>query len=381
MTTMLPTVNPHARSLADVLPDCLASLTAAGGTTLPRVDHAIVILVDGLGASNLRARAAYARFLAPKLTSASTTVSVFPSTTAANLASLTTGVWPGGHGLVSYRARDLRNDRVVNQLSGWDDGMRPAEWQRVPTVFERAASLGVAAHVVGQERYRSSGFTHAVLRGAEYHAGKRIADRLDVARRIVSQATTPTLTYVYVPELDQTAHEYGWESPRWTAHFEELDGDVRKWAERLPARVGAFLTADHGVVDVPETGQVLFDQIPALVDGVRHVGGEPRCLHLYQDGEATPADRLDLAARWNEAEGHRSWILTREQAIDAGWYGEVSPEVLPRIGDVIVAARKRIAYYDSRPADQSSRSMIGQHGSLTDDERRIPLIPLGAYSR
>jgi hypothetical protein len=46
---------------------------------------------------------------------------------------------------------------------------------------------------------------------------------------------------------------------------------------------------------------------------------------------------------------------------------------------VIVAARKRIAYYDSRPADQSARGMIGQHGSLTDDERRIPLLGLGRY--
>jgi hypothetical protein len=53
--------------------------------------------------------------------------------------------------------------------------------------------------------------------------------------------------------------------------------------------------------------------------------------------------------------------------------------VLPRIGDVIVAARKRIAYYDSRPTDQSARGMIGQHGSLTDDERRIPLLGLGRY--
>ena len=85
------------------------------------------------------------------------------------------------------------------------------------------------------------------------------------------------------------------------------------------------------------------------------------------------------AAAWRAEEGGRAWIATREQAIDHGWYGEVDPEVLPRIGDVIVAARKRIAYYDSRPADQSARGMIGQHGSLTDDERRIPLLGLGRY--
>jgi hypothetical protein len=59
----------------------------------------------------------------------------------------------------------------------------------------------------------------------------------------------------------------------------------------------------------------------------------------------------------------------------------VHPDVLPRIGDVVVAARKRIVYYDSRPLDQAARNMIGQHGSLTAEERIVPLIRLGAFER
>lgn len=380
MTTMLPTVNPHSRSLADVLPDCLASLTSGGGS-LPTAGHAIVVLVDGLGAANLRSAAAHARFLAPRLAPQTTTVSAFPSTTAAGIATLTTGALPGQHGLVSYRARDLAGDRVVNQLSGWDAGMVPETWQRLPTIFERARAQGVTTTVIGQERYRGSGLTRAVLRGAEYRAGRTMADRLDVARAVTTTADGPTLSYVYVPELDQAAHEYGWESGRWSALLEELDGDIKQWSARLASTVGVVVTADHGVVDVPHHQHVLFDQVPSLVRGVRHVGGEPRCLHLYLDPDAGPEQRTALAEAWQMEEGTRAWVATREQAIEHGWYGEVAPEVLPRIGDVIVAARKRIAYYDSRPSDQSARGMIGQHGSLTDDERRIPLIGLGCYQR
>jgi hypothetical protein len=378
MTSMLPTVDPDSRSLADVLPDCLASLTSSGGSLTP-VDHAIVVLVDGLGAANLRGAAAHARFLAPRLGPRSTTTSAFPSTTAAGIATLTTGALPGRHGLVSYRARDLAGDRVVNQLSGWDPGMVPETWQRLPTVFERARAEGVTTTVIGQERYRGSGFTRAVLRGADYRAGRSMSDRLDAALDVVAGSTGRTLSYVYVPELDQAAHEYGWESGRWTALLEELDGDLRRWSTRLPNTVGALVTADHGIIDVQAHQHVLFDQVPALVDGVRHVGGEPRCLHLYLDADAGAADHERLAASWRSEEGARSWVATRAEAIEHGWYGEVDPEVLPRIGDVIVAARKRIAYYDSRPTDQSARGMVGQHGSLTDDERRIPLIGLGRY--
>ena len=51
-----------------------------------------------------------------------------------------------------------------------------------------------------------------------------------------------------------------------------------------------------------------------------------------------------------------------------------------RIGDVLVAARAAIAYYDDRLADKKSQRMIGQHGSLTDQERIVPLIRLGAFA-
>jgi hypothetical protein len=45
-----------------------------------------------------------------------------------------------------------------------------------------------------------------------------------------------------------------------------------------------------------------------------------------------------------------------------------------------VAARRRVAYYDSRENNPSGRAMIGQHGSLTPEETRVPLIPLGQFA-
>ena len=65
----------------------------------------------------------------------------------------------------------------------------------------------------------------------------------------------------------------------------------------------------------------------------------------------------------------------------AGWFGPtMHPDVLPRIGDVLVAARKRVAYYDSRDTRSTGRNMVGQHGSLTADETRVPLLRFGAFA-
>jgi hypothetical protein len=379
---MLPATKTHRFSLADVLPSCLESVLGRSGSLgLPVVDKAVVILVDGMGAQALAARAGHARTLAPLLGRGSTIGAGFPTTTAAALATFTTGTQPGEHGLVGYTALDPAHDRVINQLSGWDHRLDPATWQRMPSVFERAASESIPSFVVATEKHRRSGFTGAVLRGAEYRGAEGIAERMAAAREILD-GTDRAIVYVYVAELDKVGHADGCESPQWTTQLEEIDAAVRGFALGLRSREGLLITADHGVLDIPEHSHVLFGDDSALVDGVRFVAGEPRCLQLHLQPDASPKLRAAVLENWREAEGGRSWVASRDEAIAAGWFGPtVDPEVVPRIGDIIVAARKNIAYYDTRAANQSGRSMVGQHGSLSAAETAIPLLRFGAYAR
>jgi predicted AlkP superfamily pyrophosphatase or phosphodiesterase len=378
MPPMLPVRPFSAVRLADVLTSSLASLQSEPNPLgLPPAARAVVVLADGLGVSNLRARAGHARFLTGHLAKTDVVDGVFPATTAAGIASLTTGVSPGTHGLVGYRVLDAANERVVNQLTGWDAQMDPLRWQTQPTVFETAAAAGIPSFAVGPKRFTDSGFSRAVLRGAGYVPAETIADRFTAARAIFD-AEPRALIYLYVPELDINAHAHGWESPRWLGQLESLDAETGRFAAGLRRDEGMLLTADHGVVDVPAAKQVLFDTVPELVAGVRHIGGDPRCLQLYTD---PGVDADALAEAWRAVEGERAWIFTRAEAVGAGLFGAVRPDALDRIGDVIVAARKLVAYYDSREPNQSARSMVGQHGSLTDEELRVPLIRLGAYGR
>ncbi|WP_226082095.1 alkaline phosphatase family protein [Mycetocola spongiae] len=359
------------------MPNILASLRGERSTlSLLSARSAILVVVDGLGAQQLRASSSYARFLTA--TKVRSIASVFPSTTAAALATITTGVLPGRHGLVGYEALDPAGDRIVNQLTGWDAGMDPATWQRARTGFECAREEGIDAIAVGPARYADTGFSRAVLRGARYVAAQTIAERFEAAAAEVRSGRS--LVYLYIPELDQISHRAGWESEEWLHALEEVDSAVRRCVSALPRDVGLVLTADHGSVDVPEHAQILFDHKPGLVDHVRHIGGEPRMRHLYFQPEATADQREAVRERWIAEEGHRARISTREEAIASGQFGEVDPEVAPRIGDLIIAARKRVVYYDSRPADQRSRGMIGQHGSLSEEESQVPWILAGAYS-
>ena len=367
-------------SLAEVLPSCLASLRAEDNRLGLGAAHRIVIvLVDGLGAAALRARAGHARSLSAA--SGASIDTVFPTTTAAALASLATGELPGQHGLVGYSVLDAGNDRVINQLSGWDDRLDPATWQRRPTLFERAVSEGFSAVVVGPARYSDSGFTRAVLRGAEYRAAASIADRFEVAAAWLREPGPAGLLYLYVPELDSIAHASGWESPEWTERLESIDAEVRRLAGSLGTRDGMLVTADHGIIDIPVSAHLLIDTAPELLVGIRHVAGEPRCLQLHFELDLAEEARTAVVERWRDAESDRSWVATRDESIAANWFGEVATDVEPRIGDLLIAARKNVAYYDGRTADKHSLAMIGQHGSWSPAELQIPLARFGAFER
>jgi hypothetical protein len=376
---MLPTRATDELTLADVLPSCVRSLAGEPNRLdLPPADRVVVVLVDGLGSAALRARAGHARSLAAGLSKRTIVTSGFPTTTAAALATLATGGRPGQHGIVGYTALVPAIDTVVNQLSGWSDDMPPATWQRLPTVFERLRSEGIPSNTIGPAKYADSGLTHAILRGADYVPAGTIAERFAEARRLFDEGGK-RLVYLYVPELDQLSHAKGWESDRWLTTLETLDAEFARFTASLRRGEGLLLTADHGVVDVPVTGHILFGGEPELVAGVAHVGGDPRCLQLYLEPDQGPDAADRLAEAWRASEGGRAWIATRREAVAAGWFGDVAPEVEPRIGDVIVAARKLVAYYDGRGGDTTGRTMIGQHGSLTPEETLVPLLRAGAY--
>ncbi|WP_240034720.1 alkaline phosphatase family protein [Glaciihabitans arcticus] len=363
------------------MPSCLAAISGGDNRLgLPRADRAIVVLVDGLGAAALKARAGHARTLMAPLTKSSIIDSGFPTTTASALATLTTGTLPGQHGLVGFTVLDTVNDRLLKQLSGWDSSLDPVAWQPMPTVFETAIAAGLDAVVIAPERYRDSGFTHGVLRGAAYVGASSITDRVDEA---LAWAATGArgIAYLYIPELDMAGHAHGWESSEWISTLESVDAAIRTLEQSLAPGDGLLVTADHGVLDIPEHGHIHVDGTPALLDGVRFLAGEPRCLQVHFEKDALSAVRESTLAAWRAEESDRAWVATRDDAIAANWFGEVRAEVAPRIGDILVAARKDVAYYDSRLIKPGSHGMIGQHGSFSPAETKIPVLRYGAFSR
>jgi hypothetical protein len=375
------------RSIAEVLTSAAASLGVKGfdnRLNLPEARRACVVLADGLGRSLLKQKSAHTPFLRSVMLQGQGAVpvaldSAFPSTTASSLASFGTGLPPGQHGLAGYDVLDPRQDKVVNMLGNWDAGVDPREWQPFPTVFERAAAF-TDVTTVSLPQFGDSPMTQAALRGGRFIAATSPHARTAAAAEAML-ASDSSLMYFYVNDLDKAGHRYGCQSAQWEYQLEELDATVRRLNATLPPGTTILLTADHGMLDVPESQRFDYSAEPALIAGVRHTAGEPRMVHLYLEPGTGEKGRARLIGSWRERFGDRIWAFSRDEAVAAGLFGDVRPDVSPRIGDVLVAARDALAFYDTRRTRPAALEVIGQHGSLTKAEREVPLLCFQAQGR
>jgi hypothetical protein len=361
----------HGRSLGDVLPAVAAAIGVDAGfgptsLVLPEAQKYVVFLVDGLGYELLRDHPDDAPFLHSLLAGQEPGTVGVPSTTATSLTSLGTALTPGTHGVVGYTSRIPGSDRLINALH-WDAEVDPRAWQPHPTAFARLVGAGVHTSVVNRRDFADSGLTVASSRGAEFVGADKVGERL--AAVVGASAASPSVTYMYDGDLDWTGHAYGVSSLQWQQELSMIDAAAEHLRETLPDDTRIVVVADHGMVDSPAERRIDVDDHPELREGVALLGGEARFRHVYCRGGAVE----DVAATWREVLGGRAEVLTRDEALVRGWFGELTSDVRPRIGDVVVAARGDHAVL-CRSVFPVEARLVGMHGSLTSAEMLIPIL-------
>jgi len=369
-------------ALADLVPALVQALRGETNPLAIEPARAICLfVVDGLGWELLHDHPAQAPFLSAM--AGRTLTAGFPSTTAASLASLGTGLPPGQHGLVGYTMLLPGETTLINNLSWGLYGVQPTgvatadlTQRLVPetvqpetTAFELATAAGISVTLVGPRLHAGSGMTRAVLRGGRYRPAFTLADMVATAAAALAEPG-PQLVYAYNPDLDLVGHVRGTDSDAWRLQLAEVDNAAAALAERLPPDALLVVTGDHGMVDLAPADRVDVGDLPALLAGVRVLGGEARARHVYTEPDAAG----DVLASWQSLLGDRMWVVSRDEAIAAGWFGPTVPDrIRPRIGDVVAAAYGRIGVMQ-RTVDPAHARLVGHHGSMTPREQLVPLL-------
>ena len=356
-------------SLADLAESLLASVTGTGRNVLglAPVRRACLLIIDGLGWDALRDRQAAAPFLSELAFKGAVLSCGFPATTVTSLSSLGTGKTPGEHGMLGYQVAVPGTGTLLNGLH-WDHAIDPASWQALPTIFERAEAAGVAASHVAQGALGKTGLSHAAFRGARFRRANSLGALAAEAAAALHESERALVT-VYHGELDGAGHDYGTLSDAWGFQLSHVDKLLEQIVGAMPSDTVLYVTADHGMVIVPEQDRVDVDRIAELRAGVALLGGDARARYVY----AQPGAAGDVLATWREVLGERAWVVSRDEAIKDGWFGTVLPEMAPRIGDVVaaMAGTNAVVATASEPAEST---MYGMHGSLTPAEQLIPLL-------
>ncbi|MFI6816415.1 alkaline phosphatase family protein [Nonomuraea sp. NPDC050328] len=356
-------------TLAELPGSVLAALGLPGPNPLglEPVRRVVVLLVDGLGADLLRAHPERAPFLSAA--AGRTLTSGFPATTVTSLCTLGTGLAPGEHGMLGMVLAVPGTGHLFNCLRWTLPGgldMDPLEWQPAPTVFQRAAGAGIATSYVGPAEFEGTGLTRAVYRGARYLAANTVDERVEATRRALAEPRAHVT--VYYGDLDAYGHLCGWGSPEWLDQLAVVDELARRLAEALPPGSALYVTADHGMVNA--TAKADADTDPALTAGVAMLGGDSRARHVYAESGAAGA----VLDSWRERLAGQAWVLSRGEAVEAGWFGpRVRSEWLGRIGDVVAVPYGELAIVASRTGSLEA-TFTGYHGSLTALEQHVPLL-------
>ena len=363
--------------LSDLMPSIAAHLGVSGYEhdwfDLPDVKRYVVVLIDGLGWDITIKACQDAPYLSTIIGDATKAVVRTPTTTAASLMSLWTGLTPGQHGVVGFSFEVTPDQARFAPRYPWiTTPLFLSEPLATPkSVMDKLVESGVCLSYVIAADLASSGFTQMGTRQAKLLGVTTPVTIGPDASALGVQAASQgdrAVVYIYESRLDHAGHQHGVNSNSWRKALSQVDSFLEGLRNQLADDVCLVISGDHGMVDVASNERITIDSDPQLAADLRLIGGEARFRHLYT------ANSTAVATRWQNRLEDNAQVLTRQEVIESEMMGPVEERYHSRIGDVVVVSTSNQAYMAS--VFPGEFSLVGMHGGGTSAERYVPVIAL-----
>jgi hypothetical protein len=304
---------------------------------------------------------------------------VFPSTTAVALTTIAAAAWPYRHGITGWWTHLPPIGRTVAILpfvergSGapfhrYDTSAR--EIIQVPTAWRsslRDVSVILPPMIVPGS-YNS--WFHDGVRRVRRRRPDRVAKAV---RGLIRHGHGPTLTYVYLPDVDHAAHRYGPASEESAAAAQLIEDVVAQIRARVPAGTRIVVTADHGHTPTPTERETVIGPAHDLMQFLNAPpSGDVRSVQFFVKSRY----RRDFPDRLADALGEEHFhIVSTDELIDMKLLGPGAPtdRVRERWGDFTIIGRDDNSF-EYVPEGDKPKAFIGSHSGLSPEEMRVPLI-------
>jgi predicted AlkP superfamily pyrophosphatase or phosphodiesterase len=322
--------------------------------------------------------------------------SQFPSTTAAHVTTIHTGLPVGQSGAYEWQYYEPQVDAVIAPLLFSYAGTRqrdtlnatqfaPARLFPYSTFYQDLAPYGVESTIFQHREYTPSTYSDVVFQGARVIPYNTLPEALVNLQLCLAQRHTPAYYFLYFDKIDALSHQYGPSSPQLEAELDMfLTAMDRLFDRKLRGQLSRTLfvmTADHGQIETdPKTTIYLnrearFAGLDTYLETNRNgdllvPAGSARDFFLYIKDEMLDEAHAFLTERLSD----EADVVQTEWLIDAGYFGPppMSDFFLKRVGNlvVLVHGNKTVWWYEKGKFEQR---LHGIHGGLSRQEMEIPL--------
>jgi hypothetical protein len=322
--------------------------------------------------------------------------SQFPSTTAAHVTTIHTGLPVGQSGAYEWQYYEPQVDAVIAPLLFSYAGTRqrdtlnatqfaPARLFPYTTFYQDLAPYGVESTIFQHREYTPSTYSDVVFQGARVMPYNTLPEALVNLQLCLAQHHAPAYYFLYFDKIDTLSHQYGPSSPQLEAELDMfLTAMDRLFDRKLrgqQSRTLFVMTADHGQIETdPNTTLYLnresrFAGLDTYLETNRNgdllvPAGSARDFFLYVKDELLDEAHAFLTERLCDAAD----VVQTQWLIDAGYFGPppMSDFFLKRVGNLVILphGNQTVWWYEKGKFEQR---LHGIHGGLSRQEMEIPL--------
>jgi len=320
----------------------------------------------------------------------------FPSTTAAQITTIHTGMPVGEHGIFEWIYYEPTLDAIIAPLlfsfAGTFQrdtlkqvGAKPRQLFPTTTLYQSLKKQGVTSTIFQHREYTPSSFGDVIFSGAKSIGYKTLPEALINLAEALAKSTSTSYFVLYNEKIDAISHEYGPDSPQTTAEIQvflmTMENIFQKALAGNRKKILFLLTADHGQSETDPQTTIYLNRDPRFAGIEKFLktnrqgellvpGGSARDFFLYIQAGLVDEAQAFLTAR---LEG-RAEVRKVADLMSEGYFGpRLSPRFCARAGDLVLLPYRyeSVWWYEKNKHEQR---YYGHHGGLTPQEMEIPLL-------
>ena len=326
--------------------------------------------------------------------------SQFPSTTAAHVTSIHSGLPVGQSGVYEWHYYEPQLDAMIAPLLFSFAGdkkrdtlkstsVKPADLYPTRTLYQDLRQKDVRSYVLQHRAFTPSTYSKILFKGAKVIPYTTLPEALVNLRQLLAQQDGAAYYFLYFDPIDAICHRYGPQSLQVEAEIETfLTVMDHVFLQPLEGRLDntlLIMTTDHGQVEVHPDTTVYLNRDPRFSGLDRYLkttgndqplvpGGSARDMFLYIKDDLLEEAQSFLSER---LEGIADVCIVHD-LIKRGLFGAqpLSSVFLSRVGNLVILpyAHQTVWWYEK---GRFEMKFHGHHGGLTREEMEIPLILYG----